>query len=172
MGKGSDYQDDIGYMLLDSSPKFNFNDFTRTYNYKKDSCITKKNCFKYKFIDLKDKTIKDCEIWSLFQQFQNQGFLFKRVRQPNPNKTFIIKLFQDNKKIEGNFTGDFPNLSYYTNTERSKFSLYVWWNWSKMVCNRSNFFFEATKAKIFNKNFDVAKFYYDYFSLEKKELDL
>ena len=44
--KGSDYQDDIGYMLLDSSPKFNFNDFTRTYNYKKDSRITKKNCFK------------------------------------------------------------------------------------------------------------------------------
>ena len=123
--KGSDYQDDIDYMLLDSSPKFNFNDFTRTYNYKKDSRITK-NCFKYKFIDLKDKIIKDCEIWSPFQQFQNQGFLFERVRQPNPNNTFIMKLFQDNKKIEGNFTGDFPNLSYYTNLiQRDQNSIYM-----------------------------------------------
>ena len=113
--KGSDYQDDIGFMLLDASPLFNFKDFTRTYNYKKDSRITKKNCFKYKFIDLKDQTIKDCETWSPFQQFQNQGFLFKRVKNPNPNNTFIIKFFQDNKKIEGKFTGDFPNLSYYTN---------------------------------------------------------
>ena len=41
----------------------------------------------------------------------------------------------------------------------------------KLIKN-GNFFFEATKAKIFNKNFDVAEFYYDYFSLEKKELDL
>ena len=165
-----DYQDDIGYMILDTAPYFDFKDFALTYNYKKDSRITKKDSFKDKFIDLKDQTIKDCEIWSPFQPFQNQGFLSKRVKQPNPNNTFIIKLFQDNKKIEGNFTGDFLNLSHYTSlTQRDLNSIYIFDEIDqKWYVTDPILFFQATKEKIFNKNFDIAEFYHDHFCIKKK----
>ena len=64
--KGTDYQNDIGWLNSITAPYFNFSEFGLTYNFITYPKITDENSFKYKFYDTVEKSIRDCKIYLPF----------------------------------------------------------------------------------------------------------
>lgn len=79
LSKGTDYQHDIGNLNTKEKSLYNFDEFDqKVYNIFINSDKVDLYCWKYKLYDIKDKTIKNCKIWSPYDQFIKGSFSFRR----------------------------------------------------------------------------------------------
>ena len=172
--KGPAYKNDIKNLITKQKSPYNFEEFSsKNYSFSTDPSEIELYCWKYKFYDIKDKVIKNCKVWSPYDQFISRGISFQRyVNQDSipdrllPSKTSnFVNIGIYKNKIQAYFLSQFSDILLFPNNiycERNTLFLYdqlstTWYLTSEF------FFLEALTELTKTILFKVDEFMYDFF---------
>ena len=97
--KGTNYQNDIGYLTSYLTDNYNLPSLApQKYNFVLDAKVIEDNCYKYKFYDTTDNRWKFAKIYSPFSHLKN-GFVFSGNANPVKNNSVLIQLVENYTKI-------------------------------------------------------------------------
>ena len=179
LDKGSDHFCDIDVLNLVYQPEgLSFDLITASNNfYFKRKENIKNYTFKYRFWDETEKKIRNAEIYSPYLQLTAKGLYFT---QKGTNIDYVIRLDKELKQIHSYFYSDkIRDLTYKIGQQWSEESNYFFVKDENLpdrfigrrqlwYTTQKEFFYNATCAKVLDKNFNESQFAKKYFNDDKK----